>query len=202
MSQIVAIFIASALACLMLLERSGRADAWDRRILTGIHSGNFNQPRRRSRKTQRFMYDMTALAGDTMLMVIIFMALCLCFATRSIAILPIFLLPVAAARFVGWGLKKMIRRSRPDFVSDAPRTFTTSFPSVHSLMAMVVFGWLGFILPSLLGWQNQLPLNIFAATLIFMIGYGRLYLGVHWPSDVIAGWLIGLLILLICSILY
>ncbi|MGX7352687.1 phospholipid phosphatase [Enterococcus canis] len=67
-----------------------------------------------------------------------------------------------------------------------------SFPSGHALGSMIFYGTLLFLLNSLIkekAWR--LPLQILLGCLIFLIGTSRIYLGVHFPSDVLAGFLLG-----------
>lgn len=89
-------------------------------------------------------------------------------------------------------LKFGYARPRPDLVPHGSYTFTGSFPSGHSMMSAVVYLSVGMMLAKA---QKTLPPKIFflgmSVILTVMIGISRVYLGVHWPSDVLAGWLIG-----------
>ncbi|MDZ8241530.1 MAG: phosphatase PAP2 family protein [Nostoc sp. ChiQUE01a] len=72
-----------------------------------------------------------------------------------------------------------------------------SFPSGHAMLSLVVYGLIGYILakesPQ---WQKQI--FTLTAILIIAIGFSRLYLGVHWPTDVFVGYTVGLLCLVAC----
>lgn len=90
-------------------------------------------------------------------------------------------------------LKSLFERARPD-VAQALRDATGySFPSGHSMGSMVVYAaicWLSVrILPS---WRKDSSAVAIAATLILAIGVSRIYLGVHWFSDVVGGFAAGL----------
>ncbi len=91
-------------------------------------------------------------------------------------------------------LKLGFARPRPDLVPHSTETFTSSFPSSHSMMSAIVYLILGALLAQA---QTSRKLKIYflgiAAFLTFIIGMSRIYLGVHWPSDVLAGWLAGLI---------
>ncbi len=81
---------------------------------------------------------------------------------------------------------------RPDLVPHGSLTLLPGFPSGHSLMSAVVYLSLGAILAEA---EPDRRLKIFllclAVTITVLVGISRVYLGVHWPSDVLAGWLVG-----------
>lgn len=92
-------------------------------------------------------------------------------------------------------VKEIVARPRPPDVSpDLARDF--SFPSAHALQSAVVYG-----LIALVAWRSRLPPSTrlaavaAAAVLIVLVGLSRIALGVHYPSDVVAGWMAGTAIL-------
>jgi membrane-associated phospholipid phosphatase len=72
-----------------------------------------------------------------------------------------------------------------------------SFPSGHAGTVMVAYGGLALMAWRMRAMRWKVLIGAFSAILIFGVGFGRVYLGVHWPSDVIAGYLLGLSWLLI-----
>ncbi len=95
-------------------------------------------------------------------------------------------------------LKMGYDRPRPDLVSMSTQ-FTASFPSGHAMLSAVTFLTLGALLARL---APTRPLRIFsisaAIVLTVIVGVSRLYMGVHYPSDVLAGWCLGAAWALFC----
>ncbi len=89
-------------------------------------------------------------------------------------------------------LKIVYDRPRPDIVEHLVQTHTASFPSGHATMSAVVYLTLATLIVRLVDDVAVRAYVIFMAVLLtFMVGMSRIYLGVHWPSDVIAGWALG-----------
>ncbi|HEV7257779.1 MAG TPA: phosphatase PAP2 family protein [Bosea sp. (in: a-proteobacteria)] len=103
------------------------------------------------------------------------------------------LLSGAVATVAAFGLKLVFERTRPDIVHLA-RTFTSSFPSGHATLSVAIFSTLALIV-SRHQRSGAARGYICAVTtiLIAAVGISRVYLGVHYPSDVLAGWALGLL---------
>jgi undecaprenyl-diphosphatase len=89
-------------------------------------------------------------------------------------------------------LKDAIDRPRPDIIAHATQVFTASFPSSHAMMSAIVYLTLGALMSQALP-QRSLKAYVLmvAILLVFLVGTSRVLLGVHWPSDILAGWAIG-----------
>jgi membrane-associated phospholipid phosphatase len=98
----------------------------------------------------------------------------------------------------GGELKLLVDRPRPpsDLVLVLETVSTSSFPSAHSIFAMAFFGVLVYFAGIYItGPILKRAAQVGAAVFILLIGVSRVYLGVHWPSDVVGGYLVGGLIL-------
>src|SRR6516162_8075227 len=89
-------------------------------------------------------------------------------------------------------LKFAFGRARPDVVAPLARVFTTSFPSAHATLSAIAYLTIGAILArSQPSSTISLYVILLAAFLTMIIGVSRIYLGVHYPTDVLGGWCIG-----------
>lgn len=89
-------------------------------------------------------------------------------------------------------LKLGFDRPRPDLMPHLTHTYSTSFPSGHAMVSAVVYLALGTLLArEVSGLWSKIYVMAVAFILTGLIGLSRLYLGVHWPSDVLAGWAAG-----------
>ena len=118
-------------------------------------------------------------------------------------------LPIAVigAGVIIQGIKLFVQRPRPQAVphSFQPLIHETgySFPSGHSLIAMVVYGLLGyFVLHLFRNHAARLAVRIVTVLVVFSIGVSRVYVGVHYPTDVLAGWTAGVPWLIACLALH
>jgi undecaprenyl-diphosphatase len=106
---------------------------------------------------------------------------------------------VLGGQFLSTLLKLLFDRPRPDLVPDAPHEFTASFPSGHALLSAVTYLTLGALLARVQPSRNARKYLLgLAIILTVLIGISRVYLGVHWPTDVLAGWCVGSAWALLC----
>lgn len=101
---------------------------------------------------------------------------------------------LAGAGLLNWLLKFSFARVRPEAFFDYPLPGSPSFPSGHALYAASVFGGMAALL-SVRVKHRALKLGVWsgATLLVLLVGLSRVYLGVHYPSDVLAGYSVGVI---------
>lgn len=147
-----------------------------------------------SRSVQIAVRDATALGGTMPLVLLISIVAVYLFlkhhARTALAVIASTLLGVIASQI----LKAVIDRGRPDIVPQLVPEVSGSFPSGHAMMSAIVYLTLGTMLARL---EHEAAVRRFiigtAIGLTMIVGLSRVYLGVHWPSDVMGGWALGAL---------
>jgi undecaprenyl-diphosphatase len=109
-------------------------------------------------------------------------------------------LAFVGAEVLSYGLKLGFRRDRPFFTDPLATENTYSFPSGHATVSLATYGALAVVLSRRLGGRGRLASLGAAAVLVSLIGFSRLYLGVHYLSDVLAGFSAGTAWLAFCVV--
>lgn len=170
----------------------GETGAFDRAILLAFrHAGHPEQPLG-PRWVQESARDVTALGGFTVLTLITLAAIAVLLIYRRKLQALVFGSVVVIAQVAAEAVKLVVARPRPDLVAHLDLTYSSSFPSGHSVMAPVVYFTLAVIVAAgEVRSAARVLLVVGSVLLVIAVGTSRVYLGVHWPSDVLAGWTLG-----------
>ena len=136
--------------------------------------------------------DITALGGFTVLALVTLFALGYLSVQRKWIDAAMLLVATLGGTLISESLKTSFSRPRPDLVAHIVDTTSMSFPSGHAMLSAVTYLTLGALIART---QERRGLRGYvlgsAILLTLLIGISRIYLGVHWPTDVLAGWCLG-----------
>jgi undecaprenyl-diphosphatase len=136
--------------------------------------------------------DVTALGSTTVLTLVVAIVVGYLAMVQRMRTIVVLLAAVIGGAVLTTGLKHTYDRPRPPDGSAVQRTHSTSFPSGHSLASAVVYLTLGAMLARVMPTRKlHVYLIGVALFLAILIGLTRVYLGVHYPTDVLAGWTAG-----------
>ena len=143
--------------------------------------------------------DLTALGGPTVTwLVILSLSGFLLLETKYRTALFVFV-TAASGDLLNHAIKGLFSRARPTVVPHLRDAFSTSFPSGHSMESAIVYLTLAAMLMRILDGRVAKAYCLGLALLItFLVGASRVFLGVHYPTDVIGGWIIGLFWATLC----
>lgn len=143
--------------------------------------------------------DVTSLGGTGLIVLMTFASAGFLFLQRKPYLAGYLLASVGTGTAASFILKAAFDRARPALVAHGQEVYTSSFPSGHSMMATLAFFTIAALLASAIESRTLkayvLSLAMFMA---LAVGATRVYLGVHWPSDVLAGWAAGAAWALVC----
>jgi undecaprenyl-diphosphatase len=143
--------------------------------------------------------DLTSLGGTSVLTLITLAALGYLLMDGKRAAALLVAVSVGGGTLLSTLLKLGFERPRPDLVAHHVDVFTASFPSGHAMLSAVTYLTLGALLARVQARRrHKIYLLALAAFMALLIGFSRIYLGVHWPTDVLAGWAAGAAWALLC----
>lgn len=136
--------------------------------------------------------DLTALGGLSVLTLFAVVAIAFLLIQRKRLSALLLVLGLAGGVALSEGLKALFGRPRPPAAFQVVETLNASFPSGHTLLATVLYLTLGVMLTRAFPRAHLKAFVLGAAmTVVLLIGLTRVYLGVHWASDVFGGWCAG-----------
>ena len=168
--------------------REKETEKFDQAVMVAIHESEIGS----SPRVGEIARDLTALGGVTVLTIVTLVAFgTAVFSGRSklgwLGVSGVLVGSLATSL-----LKHSYNRPRPDLFEHGSWVYNASFPSGHSMMSAVVYLTLGILVARIQQRRSVRWFIISIAILItLLVGLSRIYLGVHWPTDVVGGWMLG-----------
>jgi undecaprenyl-diphosphatase len=195
-----------ACAALFLLAKlgseviEGETLAFDRAIMTALRQPHDLSMPIGPRWLTLVIRDFTALGGVAVLTLLTVVTAGYLVVARKAHSAVFLIAATVSGSLLSTLLKGLFQRPRPDIVAHLVDVSTTSFPSGHAMNSAIVYLTLGGLLART---HHDRRIRIYILTvailLTLIIGCSRVFLGVHWPTDVLAGWTIGAIWALFCS---
>lgn len=147
--------------------------------------------------------DITALGSKFVLSFVVLIVAGFLFLKRKYDQAWLIVVSSLAGVLIGVGLKMLFIRERPDIVPHFVSATSHSYPSGHTMMSSVIYLSLSAMIAHLQDLKRLKIYSISIALIVtFLVGVSRIYLGVHYPTDVLAGWAIGLAWAAFCWIIF
>jgi undecaprenyl-diphosphatase len=177
----------------------GASQSFDDRVLISLRKADDRSVPIGSPFVRAAALDITALGSLTVLVLVVGGAAGF-LAFQGLRRTATFLVIASAS---GWalndGLKLLFDRPRPDVVPHLSEVMSLSFPSGHAMTSAVIYLTLGALLMHIAERRaTKIFVMVFAMLIVVLVGSSRVYLGVHYPTDVLAGWLMGFAWALTC----
>ena len=181
------------------LVTHGRVQPLDERIMLGLRVDHDPSRPRGPEWLPGAMRDVTALGSWPVLLIFLLAVAGALAARRQYHALGLLLAASAGGILLNDLMKGLFARPRPDLALRLTDVRSLSFPSGHAMQSAIIYLTLAAFLARLVQARAlKVYFVAFAFLLSFLIGFSRVYLGVHYPSDVLAGWCAGLAWALLC----
>lgn len=199
-----AVLLVAALATWAFAELAdevveGDVRKMDRSILMSMRNPEESSDPLGPRWFEEFVRDITAFGSLGVLGAITFASCGYLWLKGKRGAVVYVLVAVLGAQGLSSTLKMMFERPRPDLLPHGMQVYTASFPSGHSVMSTATFLTLGALLAR---YHREKTLRVYlvlvAMLLSVAVGVSRVYLSVHWPTDVVGGWTVGAAWALLC----
>lgn len=176
----------------------GDTRAFDQRVLLALRTGDPADPIGPVWFEQS-VADITALGGFAVLALLTLLACGYLLVLKKWGGALLLLIATLGGTAISEGLKLGFNRPRPDLVAHVVETTSMSFPSGHAMLSAATYLTLGALLARAQEKRRLRGYILGSAILVtLLIGVSRVYLGVHWPTDVLAGWCLGAAWAMLC----
>lgn len=205
-SRILVGFLALAGAMFVLIKLAsevaeGDTFALDKAILRGLRTTHDAAVTIGPAWLRSAMIDFTALGGAPVLSLIAILGVGYLLSVRKFSTAIFVTFSVSCGALLSALIKCLFIRPRPEIVPHLVDVSSTSFPSGHAMNSAIVYLTIAALLARSQNERGvQIYLMVSAMMIVLIVGATRIFLGVHWPSDVLAGWAVGALWAAICSL--
>jgi len=178
---------------LHIAEEMGEGDtrAFDTAVLMAMRTGDSHDPVGPA-WLEWAARDVSGLGGFTVLTLLTVFACGFLLISKKYGEAVVLVVAVIGATALSEGLKLGYARPRPDLVAHSVETLGASFPSGHATLSAAAYLTIGALLAHAQEKRRvKSYIHATAILLALLIGVSRVYLGVHWPTDVLAGWCLG-----------
>lgn len=143
--------------------------------------------------------EVTTLGGTVNLTIIVVIAMAFLLLQRRVASALLVAVSVGGGLALSETIKMLLGRDRPPLIYRAVETSNASFPSGHAMLSTITYLTLGALLAQVMPRRREKAFVFAAAALLAaLVGASRIYLGVHWTTDVLAGWSLGAAWAMVC----
>ena len=194
-------------ACVLLLVflslagevMEGDTKALDTRILRALRSPDDPSRPIGPDWLESMFFDLTAVGGPTVLSLVVLAVVGFLILQTRYRTAAVVFVTVASGMLASFALKYAFARPRPSVVPHLRQVVSSSFPSGHAMQSAIVYLTLAAILMRVAERPlTKLYILGVAVFLTLLVGVSRVYLGVHYPTDVIGGWILGFMWALLC----
>src|SRR4051812_39227284 len=170
----------------------GDTQAFDSRILLALRSTSDRSRLIGPAWIESSVIDLTALGGSTVLWMMVALVAGFLMLQKRYRTAIVILITAASGEFLNSVMKQVFHRPRPMVVPHLREVYSTSFPSGHAMESAIVYLTLGAMLMRT-SEARAIKIYILAVAVLLtaLAGASRVYVGVHYPTDVIAGWIAG-----------
>jgi undecaprenyl-diphosphatase len=186
LALIVGVLATAAFGILAEAVRGGATQAFDETVLRWLEA-------RRTPALDEIMLEITTIGSGIPLILMVGVAVVFLWVTRHHWSVYFLLLGTIGGQLLNRALKMYFGRERPVVVEWGQFVDTASFPSGHAMSSFIVFGSIAYLVARIAPTRTLKRFTWgLAAAMIVAVGVTRMYLGVHYPSDVLAGFIAGL----------
>jgi undecaprenyl-diphosphatase len=189
-----------ALATLIFLAADrALGGSFDEQVLLALRTpGDPNNPIGSS-TFEEAVRDITALGSFAVLLMVALIAVGFLIALKRYAEGGMMAFAAVGGQALSETLKAFFDRPRPDLVAHIVETTSASLPSGHAMMSAAIYLSIGALIARVQPKRRlKTYIHVTALVLTLLVGVSRIYLGVHWPTDVLAGWCLGAAWAILC----